>query len=98
MPPESRPPYGKVDAPAARAARRRQLTKSLPSNNRRSNSAVDMRQLTNALVEAREGTGEVRAILLRAAFKPRLPGGACYSGTIRCGAYEPSSLTQPACC
>jgi hypothetical protein len=33
-----------------------------------------MRQLTSALVEAREGTGEVRAILLRAAFKPRLPG------------------------
>ena len=40
----------------------------------RSNSAVDMRQLTNALVDAREGTGEVRTILLRAAFKPRLPG------------------------
>jgi hypothetical protein len=33
-----------------------------------------MRQLTNALMEAREGTGEVRATLLRAAFKPRLPG------------------------
>lgn len=40
----------------------------------RSNSAVDMRQLTNALVEAREGTGEVRSVLLSAAFRPRLPG------------------------
>lgn len=33
-----------------------------------------MRQLTSALLDAREGTGEVRATLLRAAFKPRLPG------------------------
>lgn len=33
-----------------------------------------MRQLTNALVEAREGTGEVRSVLLSAAFRPRLPG------------------------
>ncbi|KAI7840212.1 hypothetical protein COHA_005994 [Chlorella ohadii] len=40
----------------------------------RANSAVDMRQLTSALLDAREGTGEVRAVLLRAAFRPRLPG------------------------
>ncbi|KAL4458358.1 hypothetical protein ABPG75_013223 [Micractinium tetrahymenae] len=40
----------------------------------RAGSAVDMRQLTASLLEAREGTGEVRACLLRAAFKPRLPG------------------------
>lgn len=33
-----------------------------------------MRQLTNALMEAREGTGQVREILLTASFKPRLPG------------------------
>jgi hypothetical protein len=33
-----------------------------------------MRQLTNALIEAREGTGEVRSVLLQASFKPRLPG------------------------
>ena len=33
-----------------------------------------MKQLTAALLEAREGTGEVRSILLAAAFKPRLPG------------------------
>lgn len=38
------------------------------------NSAVDMRQLTTALVDAREGTGEVRAALLSASFRPRLPG------------------------
>lgn len=36
---------------------------------------MDMRQLSNALVEAREGTGEVRSILLKASFRPRLPGG-----------------------
>ena len=35
---------------------------------------MDMRQLTQALAEAQEGTGEVRAVLLHAAFKPRLPG------------------------
>ncbi|KAL4429625.1 hypothetical protein ABPG77_008674 [Micractinium sp. CCAP 211/92] len=40
----------------------------------RAGSAVDMRQLTASLLDAREGTGEVRACLLRAAFKPRLPG------------------------
>lgn len=40
----------------------------------RANSAVDMRQLSVALADAREGTGEVREILLRAGFKPRLPG------------------------
>ncbi|GAB4822151.1 hypothetical protein N2152v2_009197 [Parachlorella kessleri] len=40
----------------------------------RLNSVLDMRQLSVALGEAREGTGEVRSILLRAAFKPRLPG------------------------
>ena len=33
-----------------------------------------MRQLTAALGAAREGTGEVRAALTRAAFRPRLPG------------------------
>ena len=33
-----------------------------------------MRQLTRALVEAREGTGQVREILLTASFRPRLPG------------------------
>lgn len=41
---------------------------------RRANSAVDMRQLTRALVEAREGSGQVRDALLSAAFRPRLPG------------------------
>ena len=46
-----------------------------PASPAAASSAVDMRQLTTSLVEAREGTGEVRAILLRAAFKPRLPGG-----------------------
>lgn len=35
---------------------------------------MDMRQLTNALGAAREGCGEVRAVLLQAAFRPRLPG------------------------
>lgn len=40
----------------------------------RANSAVDMRQLTNALMSAREGTGEVRTALVSAAFRPRLPG------------------------
>ena len=39
-----------------------------------------MRQLTSALLDAREGTGEVRAILLRAAFRPRLPGALAGSG------------------
>lgn len=33
-----------------------------------------MRQLTTALMEAREGTGDVRAALLSASFRPRLPG------------------------
>ena len=33
-----------------------------------------MRQLTASLLDAREGSGEVRGALLRAAFKPRLPG------------------------
>lgn len=33
-----------------------------------------MRQLTAALGAAREGTGEVRAALTLAAFRPRLPG------------------------
>ncbi|KAL6779730.1 PPR8 [Auxenochlorella protothecoides x Auxenochlorella symbiontica] len=37
-------------------------------------TAVDMRQLSQALIDAREGTGEVRSVLLRASFKPRLPG------------------------
>lgn len=40
----------------------------------RTSSAIDMRQLSNALLTAREGTGEVRAILLQASFRPRLPG------------------------
>jgi len=40
----------------------------------RTNSAVDMKQLTDALSKAREGTGEVRSTLLKAAFRPRLPG------------------------
>lgn len=46
----------------------------------RTGSAVDMRQLTASLLEAREGTGEVRACLLRAAFKPRLPGKSAGMG------------------
>lgn len=46
----------------------------MPPSLHRANSAVDMRQLTSALLDAREGTGEVRAVLLRAAFRPRLPG------------------------
>lgn len=33
-----------------------------------------MRALTAALIEAREGTGEVKNVLLKASFKPRLPG------------------------
>lgn len=33
-----------------------------------------MRQLTQALSHARDGTGHIRAILVSAAFKPRLPG------------------------
>jgi hypothetical protein len=40
----------------------------------RANSALDMRQLSIALTDAREGTGEVRSILLKAGFRPRLPG------------------------
>lgn len=83
--PEARPAAQRRRAAAALAAARPSaerccpvtpcLLASLPlSTPRRANSAVDMRQLTASLVDAREGTGEVRAILLRAAFKPRLPG------------------------
>ena len=50
------------------------------SSSRSAGSAVDMRQLTASLLEAREGTGEVRACLLRAAFKPRLPGKLFWTG------------------
>lgn len=46
---------------------------------------MDMRQLSNALVEAREGTGEVRSILLKASFRPRLPGGRGGAGRPRAG-------------
>ena len=41
---------------------------------RRAGSAADMRQLTASLMDAREGTGEVRSVLLHASFRPRLPG------------------------
>ena len=34
----------------------------------------DMRELTAALMEAREGTGDVVEILMRSTFRPRLPG------------------------
>ena len=36
--------------------------------------AGDMRQLTQALVNAREGNGEVAEVLMKATFRPRLPG------------------------
>ncbi|KAG7669994.1 hypothetical protein Ndes2526B_g06369 [Nannochloris sp. 'desiccata'] len=44
------------------------------SLNRSNSSALDMRQLTRALSEAREGSGQVRDALLSASFRPRLPG------------------------
>ncbi len=50
-----------------------------------------MRQLTNALVEAREGMGDVRSVLLRAAFKPRLPGEMTRTGET-CGCCSPVTL------
>jgi hypothetical protein len=52
-----------------------------------------MRQLSNALLTAREGTGEVRAILLQASFRPRLPGEA----RARQGRAQASAWPPPAC-
>ena len=67
-------PSAEIGYGARRAADSSRSPSPLPLS-ARANSAVDMRQLTSALLDAREGTGEVRAVLLRAAFKPRLPGG-----------------------
>lgn len=54
----------------------------------RSGSVCDMRQLTSALMEAREGTGEVRTVLLQAGFRPRLPGEARCARLRGCRRYQ----------
>lgn len=49
-------------------------TRSEEVNGGRGSGPGDMRQLTSALMNAKEGTGEVAEILMRTTFRPRLPG------------------------